>query len=322
VWCITVARRGGLSLPDVPQRIDLMRRWRQSADTSVSFAFVHDPNAELARASIGSKWVPFDMYVHNAEHCAYISKEILQCGFWEAVKTSRVLNLMERARRDPSRDPVFVDVGANIGWYTLAAAAQGYRTVAIEPAKYNTELLRASLSLNGLDAYVELYPVAVSDEPKDVGCLRIAPYGRPSSNRGNFQMTSDSCLDSDAVPVTTLDHMFSFDADDADHSNADVQVMKLDIEGFEAKALRGARAMLRSTRPPCFVILEYIPVYLEMSGVNRPTVVFEELMEIGYELFADSPHGLGERISDLSALVGDRDYELRWPSPRCRGFAA
>ena len=101
----------------------------------------------------------------------------------------------------------------------------------------------------------------------------------------------------------------------------DIHVMKLDIEGYEAKALRGARALLGSEHPPCVVILEYIPAYLKMAGETNPSLILSEMIEYGYELYPDSPSGsdIVKPIhnGDLTGIEGDRDYEFRWPRGRC-----
>jgi len=312
------------------QRIEMSRRRRMihqvssKDDFGLIYSFEHDPGATLTTGSLGIGWAPFNIFVHNVQHCEYISQEIVQGGFWEAIKTSRVLQLLRAARSDLDRsaNPIFVDVGANLGWYTISAAAQGFDVVAIEPAEYNLELLRASIESNALEDYVHVFPVAVSDDVRAAkACLRVAPYGKVDSNRGNFQTTTDASSDAcdNNAPLTTIDRIFSLEDGQSLAESVDIQVMKLDIEGFEARALRGAERLLRSARPPCFIILEYIPVYLEMSGVSRPTALFEELMDLGYQLYGESPTGDAKRIAylDLKDLKGDRDYELRWPYGRC-----
>ena len=83
----------------------------------------------------------------------YISRGIVQFGLWEAEKANRIVSLMQ-----DSRSRVFVDVGANIGWYTVAVAAQAINVISIEPSTRNTNLLKAFLSRNGLERFVSSVP--------------------------------------------------------------------------------------------------------------------------------------------------------------------
>lgn len=219
---------------------------------------------------------------------------------------------MDEARARGRENPIFVNVGANIGWYSLAVASQGFSVIAVEPARYNNELFRASIEINGnLD--VKLHEVVVTDKVEENSCLRLAPYGNPGVNRANFQTTT-SCdgTSSPSVVSTTLDRIVS--------ARDDIHVMKLDIEGYEAKALRGAREILGSENPPCVVILEYIPSYLQMAGETNPSLILSEMRRYGYELYPDSPSGdtaVKPIRGDLTKLKGDRDYEFRWPHGRC-----
>ena len=314
-------RRIMRSMSDPQERFAILHRWRIQQVKTSTHMFEVDPGAVLARGILGSQFIPFQIYVHNPEHCAYISREIAEVGFWEAVKTMRVIRLMDNVRLQSGREnATFVDVGANIGWYSLAVASQGFPVVAIEPAAYNTDLLKASIELNSLEDLLKVHQVLVTDKLEERSCLRLAPYGNPKVNRANFQITTfcdddDDDSNNNGLRSTTIDQIVS------NGYYNDIHVIKLDIEGYEAKALRGAMQLLRSENPPCFVILEYIPAYLKMAGEENPNLLFSELMRLGYELYPDSPNGdlKTPPIRELTSerIVGGRDYELRWPYGRC-----
>ena len=57
---------------------------------------------------------------------------------------------------------LFVDVGANLGFFSVYAAVRGARVVAFEPLLANAALLNASLCLNGLEGHVTLRAVAAA----------------------------------------------------------------------------------------------------------------------------------------------------------------
>ena len=133
--------------------------------------------------------------------------------------------LAECRRRRPA---VFVDVGAHTGAYACVVGITGVPTVAFEPVPHLFRELRHNAGLNGLRA--ELHPMAVGD--REGGARLTMPAGR---NRGLAQVSEDGDL---SVPMTTLDKMLP--------QRETIIAAKLDVEGFEAKVLDGAREFFGS----------------------------------------------------------------------------
>jgi hypothetical protein len=77
-----------------------------------------------------------------------VSSAILLNGFWERDETSRCLNQMNVARESGVRDPVFLDIGSNVGWTSLAVASAGYNVISIEPSRKHAHAFRESLCYN------------------------------------------------------------------------------------------------------------------------------------------------------------------------------
>lgn len=127
-----------------------------------------------------------------------------------------------------------VDVGANLGYYALLLArATGTdgRIDCFEPEPDNLRTLRINVKENGL-AQVCIHPVAVGSED---GLVRLA-LGL------NGVVTAEGTIE---VPLCRLDTVIE----------APLDLLKIDIEGYEGHALRGAEALLRSLRPNLFVEL-------------------------------------------------------------------
>ena len=136
--------------------------------------FAHNPTCHVAPRTLPG----FAMYTHDPAECAHVSADIISDGVWEIYKSARFTKLLGARARS-----LVVDVGANIGWYSLLAANLGHRVIAFEPAEYNAELLRASAWANGFDARptasptvrapaIDLRRVALADAPRDGVCLR------------------------------------------------------------------------------------------------------------------------------------------------------
>jgi len=98
------------------------------------------------------------MRVHNDTHDRMISATLQRDHIWEAYETQLTLRHLQRG-------DVYVDVGANIGYYTLVAAQRvgvTGKVIAYEPDPDNFALLKANVERNNL-SNVTLFPFALHD---------------------------------------------------------------------------------------------------------------------------------------------------------------
>jgi FkbM family methyltransferase len=184
---------------------------------------------------------------------------------------------------------VVVDVGANIGYYTLLAAARvgaRGRVIAFEPSRDNCALLRMSLHANRFEN-VALHPLAVAEAGGTVG------FGMDDSN-GRISR-GDPAASALQVPAVALDEFL--------REEPRIDLIKLDIEGAEARALRGMAAIVRRHQPVIFT--EFGPRGLEVASGVRPRDYLEHLRALGYALFLIPAEGGGPRgpLSDDQILA-------------------
>src|SRR5262245_34954127 len=134
---------------------------------------------------------------------------------------------------------VVYDVGANSGFYTLLAArcvgARG-RVHAFEPAPENLSFLRRHVALNRL-SNTTINALAISDAS---GTLHF----RRGPNRSTGRLDDAGDLE---VKAMSIDDFVLIEG----HSPPDV--IKIDVEGGEARVLRGARGVLQAFRPTLFL---------------------------------------------------------------------
>lgn len=189
---------------------------------------------------------------------------------------------------------VFVDVGANIGFFTLLAAARvgpKGRVHAFEARADNLSLLRRSVEDNGF-ANVEVHQCAVSDR---AGNLAFFASGTWYSNG---RIVGDDEAGSERLPrvrAVTLDQVLA--------NEPRVDVIKMDIEGAEARALAGMRGLLRRHRP--VLLTEFSPDLLQLSSGIAPPAYLAALAE-DHRLFVlradgDEPQGPLEPDQVLAA---------------------
>ena len=161
----------------------------------------------------------------------------------------------------------FIDVGANAGYYTLAAAARvgrHGRVIAFEPSSREVGMLRTNVDLNAL-SNVTTVRAAVGDRAGRIE-LRIAEQVHSGHNTLGtaFAYESVHATGTETVPMVTLDDYLRTEG------LRGVDVVKIDIEGAELLALRGATAMLAEMRP--VVILELFDQSLRQLGASAKDV--------------------------------------------------
>ena len=170
-------------------------------------------------------------------------------------------------RRRLAPGQVFVDGGANIGLFTLygalAVGASG-RVVAFEPASGAIRELTENVRLNGFD-WVEIARVALSDRAGlqdfvDLGQASGFSSFAPKQSGGTRISVSTIRLD-DAVPAPEV-----------------VGMVKLDLEGAEVAALRGAPRLLAAGVP---FIVEIEHEHLQRQGATA-SEVYELFTSAGY----------------------------------------
>jgi FkbM family methyltransferase len=170
---------------------------------------------------------------------------------------------------------VVIDGGANIGLFTLFAAAlvgaRG-RVVACEPSPTTMELLRANVDYNRLE-WVQLHEVAIAEKR---GRLAMRVF-EPGSGYSSFAPLSAEGASDVEVEVTTLDEL-------ARCAGGGVGLVKLDVEGAELRALRGATGLLAGSRPDFIVELE--PDHLGRQGCSIAEVqeLFENARYVGFSI--------------------------------------
>jgi len=141
-----------------------------------------------------------------------------------------------------------LDVGANVGIYTLLAAKRGARVIAVEADPRNVEMLRRHIHLNGFDDRVSVLHMAASDRDSALTLYRN------SGNCGHSSLFKGH--DPVVVPGKTIDSL----------GLPPIDVCKMDIEGAEMMALSGMRNSI-SRSPNLRLLIEYNPSLGQTNGM-------------------------------------------------------
>jgi FkbM family methyltransferase len=167
---------------------------------------------------------------------------------------------------------VVLDVGSNFGHYALNLAAAMNRigeVHALEPDPDNFEHLRRHIAWNGLEEVVQARCLGVSDRPETVAMKRHP------GNSGHTAIAPQGEIG--GITLTTLDAYCKGAGLDR------LDVIVLDVEGYEERALRGAEKTLSQFKP--IVLVELFEPVMEQQG-SSPEAAARLLTDHGYQLFA------------------------------------
>jgi FkbM family methyltransferase len=181
---------------------------------------------------------------------------------------------------------VFVDAGANIGIYSLAASklvGETGQVLAFEPSAQSFPVLERNIALNRL-TNVRAFPSALA---QDTG--RAWLHRGPNSSLNSLGKDPSWEEGGEAVVTETLDKVLN------QPGIRRVDVIKMDVQGAEELVLRGACKTIASERP--VIIFEVWPDGALLLGLS-PTGSWELLESSGYEFFAV---GRGAQLSAIKS---------------------
>lgn len=167
----------------------------------------------------------------------------------------------------------FVDVGANIGWFSMLGASlvgPAGRVVAIEPNPRNVALMRHSAKENHFDN-IEILAVALAGSAGAVALETDGSNGRVIPINGPPAQPVEASFVVAAYPLDALLGQCGV---------TQVDVMKIDVEGAEPLVLQGGAGTIARERP--VIISEFYPLALESFG--GAGAYLATLRRLGYRL--------------------------------------
>jgi len=181
---------------------------------------------------------------------------------------------------------VFIDVGANIGLYTIFASSmvgpQGV-VLAVEPSEREFRLLKANVQLNAC-ANVRLIPLGLSNRSGERELLIAEKEHSGHNTFGRFGYAGVEVAGRQMVKTERLDNLIQREGLER------VDVIKLDVEGHERFVLEGARETLTRFKP--ILLVELIDRPLSLQGCSADQA-WNFLINLGYQILQfDATTGL------------------------------
>lgn len=229
------------------------------------------------------KILPLDVpiYIYNPNEDVHISRMIFNSGTWETPLVDKVVEAMKL-----HPNAVFIDIGANIGMYSMTMAALGYRVIAVDCYIENVMRLCASARKANVTNKMSIIHNGISDKRSE---LRLIKSTEPNvGGMGVEQISSTSNvthnLTANAILLDDLLEIFPI-------KNA---IIKMDVEKHEDEILKGAKIFFEKVKVET-VLLEF--------RFHRKDETGQFIID-----FFDK-HGL---TPNLSKLVNASDYST-WP---------
>lgn len=238
--------------------------------------------------------------IHD-ERDRYVSRRLREEGVWEPFETELVLAAL-------APGDVFVDAGANIGYFSVLAAAavgEGGAVFAFEPDPANAALLRESVRRNGFEGIVTVAECALAREPgsatlylsaDNLGDHQLFAAGEAREHVAVTQVNGAACL---AGKVDAL------------------AMVKVDTQGFEYEVLAGLMPLLRDHPRSPRLLVELTPHSLAQAGASGRALV-ELLAGLGqsmwivdhieHRLVASDSAALATWCDNVAATPGDRGF--------------
>jgi FkbM family methyltransferase len=184
---------------------------------------------QFGRAQVGARLVQSEVCVPFPNETRLLVPPQMKGSahfIWPSLPSFEVMSFVAHFLRPGD---LFVDIGANIGAFTiLASGVAGARTVAFEPAPLASGCLHRNIRLNNLSDRVT---------PRDVALGSRAGKVQMTAGLGteNHIMGASNGVESVEVEMCTLD---------AELGDKDPTVIKMDVEGFESEVVAGGRKVL------------------------------------------------------------------------------
>ncbi|MFA6543127.1 MAG: FkbM family methyltransferase [Limisphaerales bacterium] len=207
----------------------------------------------------------------------------INCKLWDEVQNAIWWNGPNYERKESrfirrylKPGMVFFDVGSNVGYYTLLAApivGKHGRVHAFEPVSEQHDDLRANVERNQLQNVVP-ERLIITDR---AGTMEINLGSEDNAGTASVDLVYRESRPTESVSCTTLDEYLR------ERGVAQVDVLKIDVEGHEPFVLRGMAGTLRTLRP--LLLVEVRGDMLEEVGSSREAL-FEQIAAHGYVPYA------------------------------------
>lgn len=189
----------------------------------------------------------------------------IYCGLFEFAEMGYLIHVLRN-------EDLFIDIGANVGSYTiLASGVTNAKSISFEPVPTTFNRLKANCSINNLDGLVTCFNIGLSNKAETIS------FSKSLDATNHVLADSEQHTDAIQVEVNTLDFILK---------NKSPNVLKIDVEGFETRVLEGALETLQKES------LHSVIMELNGSGNRygfKDSTILEIMRSHGFSTYTYNP---------------------------------
>lgn len=192
---------------------------------------------------------------------------VLADGYYEPFQSDILLDLGKNSQR-------FFDIGANMGFYSLALAIENpnLSVISFEPQPNVFQKMLKNIELNGLQERIKLVNMGLGHQADELTMYIPKFTGTGGASFKNLHEDEGDASEI-RVPVETLDNV----------ETDLVDLIKIDVEGFELNVILGAHSLVTKYRPT--IMAELLRKWMKPFG-QTPQMFLDELACLNYRCFA------------------------------------
>jgi FkbM family methyltransferase len=192
------------------------------------------------------------------------------------------------ANNSPSKSNTLIDVGANIGLYSLfwLSLRPDLKCIAIEPFEQNCRLLTRNIELNNFEDRITVLEQPLYSEAT-TGFFNVTD-NRPGASSYKFELQNYQKIGtSDLASSVTLDHILEFVPNNV--------IIKIDVDGNDFEVLKGAKLSLKKNKIQSILIESSVEIQVEIASF---------LVYYGFDL--DHRFNLLKNHSDIRRIANQK----------------
>ena len=219
--------------------------------------------------------ITYNMFVYKENDI--VSNTISDNHHYEKDETYNILdglNFYSKKKNLINNNIYIIDVGGNVGWYTLILGKLGYNLVTFEPLKMNYYILNKNYCLN---KEINVTLINKGLFPEEKRCYIYSPGNNIGDGITNCNgKILENSVNNGEIILTKLSNYMSY------FENKNLAMIKMDIEGLEGKAFESGIEFITNYHVP-FIFMEFNPKYLRGYGTN-PQEFLENFINNGYKI--------------------------------------
>lgn len=240
----------------------------------------------VSRSPLIWKWIGETRIIINPAESGLTQN--VYCGLHEFADMLFIIHCLRN-------EDLFIDIGANVGSYTiLASGVVGCKTCSFEPAPATFSRLRDNIALNRLNDRTSLYQCALGNTKGQVSFTSNENCTNHVSR--NEKYSSEDCV---VVPIEVLDEMLQ---------EREPLLMKIDVEGYELPVLRGAQRVL--SRPSLRGVIMELNGSGSRYGFDEASII-NQMRAYGFQTASYDPFNRRIELQNGKCLTSGNTLFLR-----------